>query len=580
MARSARRLIGSRAIELKHPLRLWQRDIQSSASVEQARLLLVDIAAERARAGEADLTVDAEQRPRASDDLRQSVEQWRHVAAGVAIGDGAALIALARGLALERDNQRLGEVSLDAGLTALALASRSGSAPERTVACLELLLALPEIIGKSTTIARRARALAALFRVFQSLRWAASGRTGRDQPPSMSAMMEALATVETSAVRRGFFVGNLDRKALFGRFVDLSAAEPLTSGGDANEDDEATEGCETDLLPSSRRLGLTGSGIGIDPAAGALERPFSIVPFAKFNPDRLSDSRKTLGDRYAALAKPLTLTSVPSRRSLDVALDALAREMPNFGPVIERINDELALARCTASRVALRLPPLLLVGPPGIGKTRFAARLAACLGLPWACLALAGSSDNRELAGTARGWSTAHASWPVEQLVQLETANPLLVIDEVDKAGGNERNGQPLMSLLTLLERRTSQLFFDECLGGPIDLSMVSWLLTANSTSGLPGPLVSRLIVVSVQAPAADQVGVMLATMQQEIAAERGATDSRMLPTLPKLAMDRLREGYAAHGDPRRLRAELSRILGIAARAEEVWATTSVARLH
>ena len=440
---------------------------------------------------------------------------------------------------------------------------------------------LPEIIGNSPNIARRARGLASMFRIHRTLLWNASDMREGGAPRSMSTMVSAFITVEAAAIRRGLFIADLDREVLSGRMADLLAATPVAEGtGDRDVGGSSDEDDDGDLLPSTRRLQPS----RVAPP-GRLSKESSdtllfVVPFPGFDANRLSESRKVLADRYAALTTRLPLTPVASRLAADGALQALAKEMPNFRSVIERISEELALARCTASPAALRLPPMLLVGPPGIGKTRFASRLAACLDLQWGCLALAGSSDNRELAGTARGWSTAHPSWPVEQIAQLGTANPLLVVDEVDKAGGSERNGQPVLSLLTLLERKTSQSFNDECLGGPIDLSMISWILTANTTVGLPGPLLSRLTVSVVQAPAADQVGTMLATMAGEIAAERNLADPRMLPGLPQPAIDRLRAGYEVHGDPRRLRAELNRVLGIVARAEELWAACAASNLH
>ena len=282
MARAARRLNGSLAVELQHPLTLWQREIHSSASAEQARLLLVDIAAERARARAAELAVDADNQPQDGHELRRSIEQWRCVAAGVAVGDAACLIALARGLAGERSDRRLGNDCLDASLTALALAARSGTSPERTVACLELLLMLPEIIGKSPTTTRRARGLASMFRVYRTLRWNVSGRNERDQKQSLSSMMSALTTIEAAAIRQGLFIGDLDREVLSGRMAVL-AAVPQTPGNDGGEEDDlADEGCEANLLPSTRRLPLSGAVLGGKPSEGSLDQPLSVIPFPKF----------------------------------------------------------------------------------------------------------------------------------------------------------------------------------------------------------------------------------------------------------------------------------------------------------
>ena len=479
------------------------------------------------------------------------------------MGDPGCLLALARGLAADRAERRLDGTSLDASLTALALASRKGNAMERIVACLEVLLVLPDGIGgERLSRTRRALGLSCLFQTYRALHWSLSRRGGEDLQCSVGVMMQAFAAVEADSIRRGLFHAGIDRNKLLEQATDLVSAQPpsqdSTSAQPNRNARDHTSDAEDGVIP------------GADPSRATDEDTGSyLVPFPRFDPNRLADSRNPLATRYAGLGERLPLTTAPSRDVSDKTLRALAIEMPNFRSVVERIGDEVALARCIGLQAPLRLPLLLLAGPPGVGKTRFCRRLAECLGLGFGFLALAGSSDSRELSGTARGWSSAHPAWPVEQLVILGTGNPLLLADEIDKAGGSEPNGRAIHTLLTRLEPATSGIYYDECLDGPIDLSFINWVLSANTTEHLPAPLLSRLIVLPVEPPEADQASVLLETMRRDVAVERHLADARLLPVLPQGVVVRLSNGYAGHRDPRRLRAELVRALASAARAEE-----------
>src|SRR3546814_11893923 len=103
-----------------------------------------------------------------------------------------------------------------------------------------------------------------------------------------------------------------------------------------------------------------------------------------------------------------------------------------------------------------RFRPCLVVGPPGCGKTRLARRIGQLTGTGSNLLSVGGSSDNRMLQGTARGWSTAEPSFPLLAIMRSEIANPLLIVDEIDKAVATSHNGSVANTLLGMLAPETA----------------------------------------------------------------------------------------------------------------------------
>jgi len=171
-------------------------------------------------------------------------------------------------------------------------------------------------------------------------------------------------------------------------------------------------------------------------------------------------------------------------------------------------------------------------------------------------LDLAGVSDNRTLEGTARGWSTPQPCFPAMTIHRTGTANPVIAIDEVDKAGASRRNGDPLATLLTMIERSTAKCFFDKCLLAPIDLSHVNWILTANDIDRLPMTLRSRLDIVHVDRPDAAHFDVLLANMLCDLAT-RLELPIDDLPSIPKMIDQRIRSRFARHRSVRALARDI-----------------------
>lgn len=132
----------------------------------------------------------------------------------------------------------------------------------------------------------------------------------------------------------------------------------------------------------------------------------------------------------------------------------------------------------------------------------------------------------------------------------------MIGLDEIDKAGRSARNGDPLATLLTMIERSSAAAHFDKCLMAPVDLSHVSWIMTANSADRLPAPLRSRLTVIEVAGLTLAQFDQLVVGLVRTLAAELQLHPA-MLPTLAPELVDFLRARFARHRSVRRTAAEL-----------------------
>lgn len=200
------------------------------------------------------------------------------------------------------------------------------------------------------------------------------------------------------------------------------------------------------------------------------------------------------------------------------ALDALAREGARLvGPTTEDevyrfsaalhaesgwmrevstwIMNEM-LRHVAAGGRGFALSPVILAGPPGIGKSHFARTIAAILGNPVRMIDVGGGSAGFRIAGTEKGWANEQPGIPVETILATRVANPIIVVDEVDKAGtvyGTKGGSTSITtSLLQMLEPGTARAFECPFYRVPFDMSRVVWIMTANDVETIPEPLRDR----------------------------------------------------------------------------------------
>ena len=274
--------------------------------------------------------------------------------------------------------------------------------------------------------------------------------------------------------------------------------------------------------------------------------------------DRESRDRlETLAKKIAAASPIKPIATIPE--DYEVVIDMLRAKFPNFEPLIDYLHDQFALSALGDRRLAI--DPILLDGPPGIGKTEIAMTLADELGVAKAQFDLSAMQTPSKITGSDAHWANTQEGELFETLVLGPTANPVVVLDELDKMA--TKTTYPMEGPLhALLERRTARCWSD--LSVPdvrIDASYVLWFATSNEVDRLSDAIRSRFNTFQIKAPDREQTLAILSSIYQNILA-KDPWGSEFSPELPKCTREVL-----SKLSPRRARVLLTRALGRAARA-------------
>lgn len=260
--------------------------------------------------------------------------------------------------------------------------------------------------------------------------------------------------------------------------------------------------------PGQMQVEQRSPAISEEPATGQYRVLRKWAEFVNASDDAAKSLRsadKEVNERHAKL-RALLIHKGPDRLLVRpagwrTAVETLEAAMPHFREPLRLLRNSLALADATGRPV--RVQPMLLLGPPGLGKTYFTHRVAELLGAPHASIGFDQSTAGSDLHGSSAHWGNSSSGLLFNLLCMGDVANPLVLLDELDKSCSGTGRGEvdPLAQLHSALEPETSRCTVDVSLGIEFDASQVVYVGTANTLRGLTGPILSRMEVFSIEPP-------------------------------------------------------------------------------
>lgn len=310
------------------------------------------------------------------------------------------------------------------------------------------------------------------------------------------------------------------------------------------------------------------------PKPAAATTPAAVPAFSGptlqvFNPEQARAQFEQLGPKTPSeppTSQAIWLDAMSSDPGLRVLtevpegdpLASMYRRFPHFEEVLDFVSNSLALAACGDEGRQARIAPLLLRGSPGTGKTYFAQELARALNVHFVERDLSITSEAWVISGIGPTWRGAKPGVVFEAIVNGTTANPLILLNEVDKAKVTADHNSPIAPMYALLEQTSASRFMDEHVPVDIDASRVIWVLTAND-GVIPEPVLSRLEVFNIREPNQEECRAIGASVWESLCNSTLPRGHGFSLTLPESVLDAI-----SVMNPRVMRKALTRAAGTA----------------
>ncbi|THB74250.1 MAG: endopeptidase La [Desulfobulbaceae bacterium] len=248
---------------------------------------------------------------------------------------------------------------------------------------------------------------------------------------------------------------------------------------------------------------------------------------------------------------------VYSKDSYDIKKAAKILNRDHYG--LEEVKDRiLELLSVGIVKGDLAGSIILLVGPPGVGKTSIGQSIARSIGRQFYRFSLGGMRDEAEIKGHRRTYIGALPGKFIQAIKTCETANPLIMLDEIDKIGASFR-GDPASALLEVLDPEQNQDFLDHYLDVRFDLSKVLFICTANQMETIPGPLIDRMEVIRLPGyTQKEKVEIARRHLIPKQLKIHGLTKSQV--SIPKPVISDIADGYAREAGVRVLENQIKKI--------------------